>query len=73
MKKNLGNKQQKLLDGFLREWSSKHWHEWIDEINEKLWHANLIIDEFKVPRKVGRPKKPKKSRGGQKRKGCGED
>jgi len=63
LKKKLDNKQQKLLDSFLREWSSKHWHEWIDDTSERLWHADKIYDEFRVKRDVGRPVKKKRRRG----------
>jgi len=63
LEKKLDPKLGKKLEQLLRKWSSEHWHDWIDDDNERLWYADKIYNEFKLRKKVGRP--PKKKRKGK--------
>ncbi len=57
LKKKIVPKIHPKLDEFFLKWKSDHWHDWIDEDNEKLWHVDKIWPEFREHVKVGRPKK----------------
>jgi len=60
LKKNLDPELGKKLENHLKKWSSKHWHDWIDDTNERLWYVDKIYGEFRKQGKVGRPPEKRK-------------
>jgi len=59
-------KNQELFDIFFNEWAGKFLGKWLPKNKLELEKANEKWDSFKKHEKVGRPKNPKKKRGGQK-------